>query len=86
MDLSFTVQKLANFSENPGKVQFEGLVNLLWYIRYNKNLGLNYYADMNDAPLSGLLRQASINTENKLMDFSDSSWQDCPNNGIRTGA
>ena len=33
VDLSFAVHKLAKFSENPGKVHFEGLVNLLRYIR-----------------------------------------------------
>ena len=39
------------------------------YIRENRILGLKYYADMNDAPVSGLLRQASIKTDNPLMDF-----------------
>ena len=29
VDLSFAVQKLAKFSDNPGKVHFEGLVHLL---------------------------------------------------------
>ena len=32
-------------------------------------MGLKYYADMNDAPVSDLLRQASIKTENILMNF-----------------
>ena len=41
VDLSFSVHKLAKFSENPDKVHFEGLVNLLRYIRDNKTLGLN---------------------------------------------
>ena len=40
VDLSFAVHKLAKFSANPGKVHFEGLIHLLWYIRYNKTLGL----------------------------------------------
>ena len=40
----------------------------------NNNLVLKYYADINDAPVSDLLRQASMKTENHLMDFSDSSW------------
>ena len=40
VDLSFTVQKLAKFSANPGKVHFEGFVHLLRYIRDNKTLGL----------------------------------------------
>ena len=40
VDLIFEVHKLAKFSANPGKVHFEGLVNLLRFIRYNKTLGL----------------------------------------------
>ena len=47
----------------------------------NKTLGLNYYADMNDAPVSDQLRQANIKTENHLMDFSDSSWRVFPDTG-----
>ena len=73
VDLSFEVHKLAKFSANPGKVHFEGLVHLLRYIRYNKKLGLKYYADLNDAPVTDILRQANINTKNHLMAFSDSS-------------
>ena len=81
VDLSFAVHKLAKFSSNPGKLHFECLVHLLRYIRYNKTLVLKYYADMNYAPLSDLLRQASNNTDNQLMDFYDSSWQDYPETG-----
>ena len=40
VDLSFAVHKLAKFSDNPGKLHFEGLVHLLRYIRDNKTLGL----------------------------------------------
>ena len=52
----------------------------------NKALGLKYYADMNDAPVSDILRKASIKTENHLLDFSYFSYQDCPGTGISTGA
>ena len=86
MDLRFAVQKLANFSSNPGKVHFEGLVNLLRHNRYNNTLGLNYHYDMKYAPLSDLLRQAIIKTENQLMAFSDSSWKDCPDTDRSTGS
>ena len=86
MDLSFAVHKLGKFSENPGKVHFKGLIHLLRYIRYNKTLGLKYYTDLNDAPVTDLLRQASIKTENHLMAFSDSSCQDCTDTGISIGA
>ena len=80
------MHKLETFSANPGKVKFERLVHLLIYIRENKTLGLKYYADMNDAPVSDLLRQTSIKTDNHLMAFYDSSWQDCPDTGRSTGA
>ena len=84
VDLIFAVHKLEKFSANPGKVQFESLVHLLRYIRENNTLGLKSYADINDAPVSDLLRQASINTDNQLMAFSDSSWQDFTDTGIIT--
>ena len=59
---------------------------LLRYIRDNKTLGLKYYADLNDSPVADLLRQSNIKTKNHLMDFSDASWQDCPDTGRITGA
>ena len=86
VDLSFSVHKLAKFSANPDKVHFEGLIHLLRYIRYIKNLGLKYDTDLNDAPVTDLLRQANIKTKNQLMAFSDYSWQDFPDTGRSTGA
>ena len=74
MDLRFAVHNLEKFSANPGKVHFDGLVHLLKYIRDNNTLGLKYYADLNDAPVADILRQANIKTKNHLMAFSDSSW------------
>ena len=86
VDLSFAVKKLAKFLANPDKVNSEELVHLLRYIRDNKTLGLNYYVNINDAPVSDLLKQASIKTENKLMFFLYSSWKDCQDTGRNTGA
>ena len=48
-------------------------------------MGLKYYANMNDAPITDLLRQDNIKIENQLMDFSDSSWQYFPDTGRSTG-
>ena len=42
---------------------------------------MRYYADMKDVPLSDMLRQASIKTENQLMALSDSSWKYFPDTG-----
>ena len=85
-DLFFAEHKLANFSSNPGKVNIEGLLHLLRYIRDNNNLDLRYYAKIEDAPLSNLFREASINNENRLMVFYDSILQDCPDTGRITGS
>ena len=49
-------------------------------------LGLKYYANINDAPVSELLIQVNIKTENQLMPFSGYSWQGCPDIGRSTGA
>ena len=67
--LEFFGTQVRNVLANPGKVQFEGLVNLLRYIRDNKSLGLKYHADLNDAPVTALLIQANIKTNNHLMAF-----------------
>ena len=77
---------LAKFSANTGRVNFEGLVHFLRYIRDNKTMGVKYYADLNDAPVTDLMRKANMKTKNHLMAFSDSSWQDCPDTRRSTGA
>ena len=59
------------FSSNPGKVQFEGLVHLLRYIRDNNNLGLKYYANIEYVPISDLLRQYRIRNGGQLMVLYD---------------
>ena len=80
----FSVNKLKRVSSDTGRLHFKVLVHLLRYIRYNKNLGLIYYANIEDAPLSYPLRQAVIKTENQLMVLSDSICQDCTGTGIST--
>ena len=73
-----------NFSSNPGKLHFDGFLHLLRYIRDNKNLGLKYRSKIEDAPLSDLLIQAIIKTENQFMVFFGSIWQYCPDTGRST--
>ena len=40
-------------------------------------MGLKYYNDIKDTPLSDQLRKSSIKTDKQLMAFYDSSWKDC---------
>ena len=81
-DFCFSVHNLEMFLSNPGKVNFEGLVQLLRYIRDNKNLGLKYYSKIEGAPLSDLLIHASINTDIQLMVLPDSICKNFPYNRI----
>ena len=41
---------------------------------------------LNDAPVTDILKQANIKTNNHLMAFSGSSWKDCPDTGRSTVA
>ena len=86
MALFFAVHKLENFSSNTGKVHFEGLVHLFIYIRENDNLGLMYYANIEDVPLSDISRKDIIRTNNQLVLFYDSRWKVCLDTGRSTGA
>ena len=70
--LCFAVNKLAKFPSNPGKVYFEVVLHLLRYNRDFKNLGLISYENIDDAPLSYLLIQDIISTEDQLIVFYDS--------------
>ena len=49
-------------------------------------MGLKYYSDMNDAPVSDLLLQAIIKTENQLMSLSAYSCKYRPDTGSSTEA
>ena len=76
---------MENLSSSPGKGEFEGYIYLLEYISDNKNLEIKYSTKIEDAPLPDLLRQSSIKTDNQLMVFPDSIWQDLQNYCISTG-
>ena len=69
----FCITQFGKVSSNSDRVHFEGLVNLLRYIRDKKNLGLEYYAKIEDAPLYDLLRQVIINSDKQFMVLSDYS-------------
>ena len=47
-------------------------------------MGLYYYDTIKDVTLSYLFRKSSINTENQLMDFYESSCQYFPDTGRST--
>ena len=62
------------------------IIHLFIYIRDNNNLFLMWYSKIYYSRVSDLLRQDMIKTENQLMVFYDSRWQDCPYIGRSTVA
>ena len=55
-------------------------------MRDYKNLEFKYYAKIEDASLSDILRQSIIKTENQLMVFFESRYKYCPGTGRSTGS
>ena len=67
----FVEHNFERFSSNTGKVHFDMLVHSLIYFMNNRNLGLKYYANIEDVSLPDILIQASIKYGNQLMALSD---------------
>ena len=81
----FFSTQAGNIFSSPGKVHFEGLIQLLRYIRDKNNLGYKYYANIEGSHLSGILRHTRIKTDNQLMVLYDSIWKECQYTGRSTG-
>ena len=47
---------------------------------------LKYHAKIDDSPLSDLLKECIIKTDNQMIMLSDSIRKDCPDNGRSTRA
>ena len=63
----------------------DSIVHLLRYIRDSPSFGIKYYSDYEQSPVHKMLKQNGINTNRELVTFSDSSWQDDPDNSKSTG-
>ena len=74
-----------NGKDTKHTIHIDIIIHVLSYIKEKNNLGLIYYARIDNAFLSDILKQANINTETRLMVFSNSWWQDCSVNGRSTG-
>ena len=80
----FCSAQVGKVSSNLGKVNSKGLVHFFRYIRNNNKFGLIYYDKKEDAPLYDLLIQASIQSKNQVVVFSDLIWQDWSDTGRST--
>jgi transposase InsO family protein len=84
-DISYAVNKLAKYTRKPGRNYFEALLHLLRYLRDNDNLGLRYYSNIQEAPLTKMLTSQNISDQHLFYGFSDSSWNDDQDSGRSTG-
>ena len=71
VDLCFEVHNMEKLTSHTSKVHPGGLVQLLRYIKDNKNLGLKYYSRIDDEHLYDLMRKPIINNEKQLIVFYD---------------
>jgi hypothetical protein len=84
-DITFAVNKLAKYSKKPGKTHFEAMLHTLRYLRDNSLIGIKFYSDMNDSPISHMLIAENIQQNHPFFTFSDSSWNDDIDSGRSTG-
>ncbi len=50
--ITFAVNKLAKFSKRPGKVHFEAMLHVLWYLRDNCLVGIKFYSNTMESPIT----------------------------------
>jgi hypothetical protein len=77
----YAVNKRAKFTKFPGKVHFDVLIHILWYLRDKTFLGIRFYNSLSESPITKMLMVEIISYQHLFFGFSDSSW----NNGIDTG-
>ena len=81
----FPVRKLARFMRLPGHKHYMALYHLLHHLRCHHLSGLTFYSDCLNAPVSQMLFSEGVDPSSPLIAFSDSSWQDCVDDGKSTG-
>ena len=85
-DICYAVNKLAKYSSNPGIKHYRGLLHLIGYIKAHPSKGIQFYKDIKQSPVYKLLHDNGIYiSNNTIVAFTDSSWNDCIDTGRSTG-
>jgi hypothetical protein len=84
-DITFTVNKLTKYSKRPGKVHFEAMLHVLCYLRDNSLVGIKFYSNMMESPITCMLIAENIQQSHPFFTFSESSWNDDVDSGHSTG-
>ena len=76
-DITFAVNKLAKFSNNPGITHFRDILHLSGFLKSTSSKGIKFYADIKLSPIYKMLKENNIQiTEKTILTFTDSSWND----------
>jgi hypothetical protein len=81
VDIVFAVNKLAKFTHKPGRLHFEAMIHLLRYLRDHSHVGVRFYNDYLNAPMTKALIAENISITQPFFGFSDSSWNDDVDHG-----
>jgi hypothetical protein len=84
-DILYAVNKVAKFTKHPGRKHFDALIHVLRYLRDNIYLGICFYHDVTEAPITKMLMTENIQQTHTFYGFSDSSWNDDVDTGRSTG-
>ena len=82
-DILWITNKLAKSASNPGMKDFEALLHVFGYLRKYADYGIKFYSSVQDSPAFQICTKHKVSTT-RLIGFTDSSWQDCPDTGRST--
>jgi hypothetical protein len=86
--LSFAIRKLARYMQYPGKQHFVYLHHLMNHVQCHRcSGGLKFYCNIKLSLLYQLMVDSGNfeNAEAPILQFTDSSFQDCPDTSRSTG-
>ena len=83
----YGINKLAKYSNNPGVVHYRALLHLVGFIKNTSNKGIKFYSKVMGSPIYKNIDNNNIKTtEETIITFRDSSFNDCIDTGRSTGA